>query len=219
MVPVEYLGKARAFRSALVADHDAAIVMAARLTRPFLARYRMRQPPSGTALAGLAQAWRHRMPSGGRLDLVVAATRSRVSINEVRAAPSKFRFCAWREDAGEPALAIMRATFTVSAGRFESDTLRLASVPLHALARRFQRARDVSDAATRADLAALAVPRPDMLAAGGEFAVPLSDGQWVGTVAEIEDRGEPVPILAVRSFIAADMTVRVDAAALSDAHL
>ena len=62
MVPVEYLGKARAFRSALVADHDAAIVMAARLTQPFLTRYRLRQPPTAGALDGLAKGWRDRMP-------------------------------------------------------------------------------------------------------------------------------------------------------------
>jgi hypothetical protein len=60
----------------------------------------------------------------------------------------------------------------------------------------------------RGDLAALACPRPDVLAAGREFTVPLADGCWVGTVAEIEDRGEGVRILVVRSFIGADMEAR-----------
>ena len=104
----------------------------------------------------------------------------------------------------------MRVTFTVSATRFESDSLRVASVSLHALAPRYERGRN-SDAAIRADLATLAVPRPDVLAAGGDFTEPLADGQWVGTLTEIEDRGEPVRIFAVRSFIGADMEARTDA--------
>jgi len=218
MVPVEFIGKARAFRSALVADHDAAILMATRLSGPFLARYRLRQPPTGRALADLAKGWRDRMPSAGRLRLVLDATRSRVSIDEIRAAPSKFGFCAWGDDAPEQAVAIVRVTVTVSTTQFGSNTLRAASVPLHALGRRYQRGWDVSDTAIRADLAELADPRPDLLARYGEFTVPLADGCWVGTVAEIEERGESVRILAVRTFVSEAMTARVDAPALAEAR-
>jgi hypothetical protein len=45
-----------------------------------------------------------------------------------------------------------------------------------------------------------------MLVGGGDFTAPLADGEWVGTVTEIEHRSAPVRILVVRSFIAADMT-------------
>jgi hypothetical protein len=93
----------------------------------------------------------------------------------------------------------------VSPERFRFEHALVASVPLHALARRFQRGWDLSDAAVRA---ALASPRPDVLAAGGEFTVPLPEGCWVGTVAEIEDRSEPARILVVRSYIGADMEAR-----------
>jgi hypothetical protein len=93
----------------------------------------------------------------------------------------------------------------VSPERFRFEDALVASAPLHALARRFQRGWDLSDAAVRA---ALASPRPDVLAAGGEFTVPLPEGCWVGTVAEIEDRSEPARILVVRSYIGADMEAR-----------
>ena len=69
----------------------------------------------------------------------------------------------------------------------------------------------------RADLSALAPPPADMLVRGGDFDIPLPDGQWVGTVTEIEDRGKPVRILVVRSFIADGMTARTATLAEADA--
>jgi hypothetical protein len=47
MVPVEFLGRARAFRSMLVADHAAAIAMLDRLVLPLRGRFRLRQQMSG----------------------------------------------------------------------------------------------------------------------------------------------------------------------------
>jgi hypothetical protein len=76
----------------------------------------------------------------------------------------------------------------------------------------------VLDAAIRADLAALAVPRPDLLAGYGEFRVPLTDGCRVGTVAEIEDRDQPLPILGVRSFIEAAMSARTELREAAGSH-
>jgi hypothetical protein len=99
-------------------------------------------------------------------------------------------------------------TLILSPEALRFDHALIASVPLHALARRLQRGWDVSDAEVRADLAALACTRPDVLAAGRKFNVPLATGCWVGSVAEIEDRGEPVRILVVRSFIRAHMSAR-----------
>jgi hypothetical protein len=209
-VPVEFVGKARAFRRPLVADHPAAIAMVDRLALPFHARFRSRQPPTIGALAGLTHAWRERMPSSGRLHLVINTARARLTIVETRAAPATFRFDDWDEGDVETAIVITSLTLIVSPELFRFGNTPVASVPLHALARRFQRGWDVSDAAVRADLAALACPCPDVLASGGEFTVPLADGCWVGTVTEIEARGEPARILVVRSFIGAHMSARPD---------
>lgn len=218
IAPAEYIGKARAFRTAVVAQHAEAMAVMDRLVMPLMARFQYRQAPSPGAFAKAAQAWRDQVPSAGRLGLVVNAARSRLTIAETRAAPTAFRFEAWPDGDAETVIAITQTTLLASVERFRFGSAPAASVPLHALARRFQRGWDVSEVAIRADLAALAAPRPDMLAAGGDFSVPLADGCWVGTVTEIDDRGTPTRILVVRSFMAADMTARAATASEADVH-
>jgi hypothetical protein len=219
MVPVEYIGRARALRTALVAQHAAAVAEADRLSVPLRARFALGQTPSPGAFAKVAAAWRDRIPSAGRLGLTINHARTRLTIAETRAAPTEFRFDTWGDGDHETAIVITQTTLAVSARRFEFDEVPAAAVPLHALARRFQRGWHVSDAAICADLSALAVPCVDTLDRGGDFDVPLRDGRWVGTVTEIDYRGEPVRILVVRSFKSDDMTVRTGTLVEAAAYL
>jgi hypothetical protein len=66
--------------------------MADRLAIPLRARFTLRQHPSGGALAGVAEEWRERMPSAGRLGLMVNAARARLAIVGTRAALATFHF-------------------------------------------------------------------------------------------------------------------------------
>jgi hypothetical protein len=219
MVPAEFIGKARAFRMAVAAEHPRAIATIDRIGQPLRAQVRLRQTPTASGLARAAAAWRSQVPAAGRLDLVIKQAASRLAITETRVGPAEFRFDFWSEGVAETAILITRTTLAVSGGQFKFDTILLASVSLHALARRYQRAFDNSDAAVGADLFALASSLSGAVDAGDEFAVPLGDGRWVGNVTEIEDRGERVLIAVVRTFRSDDMPVRMHAVETVGAEL
>jgi hypothetical protein len=200
-LPREFLGLARAFRSAIAAEHRHAVTAAERIAIPLAGRVRLRQAPSPGAFAKVAATWRDQIGSAGRLDLKITATTKRLSIEETRAGPSEFRFLTWPEGDTETALVIAKTTLLASFERFRFDQVPVATLPLHALARRYQRGWDNSDAAICGDLRALAAPHPETLAAGEDFNVDVADGAWIGNVTEIQYRGEPLLILAVRSFV------------------
>jgi hypothetical protein len=142
------------------------------------------------------------------LNRTIAHDRNHLTITETRAGDCKLWFPTWDEGAAEAAIEVSRATLIVSPEQFQFHHVPIASIALHALARRFQRAWDNSDSAIYADLLALAWPSAEVLARGGDFNVPVADGQWVGAVTEIEDRGKAVSILVVRSFVSVGMTAR-----------
>jgi len=73
----------------------------------------------------------------------------------------------------------------------------IASVSLHALARRFQRGWTTTDAAVMEDLRALALWQ----GGGGEFSVPVADGFWVGSTRETTFAGQTQRSLLVRTFL------------------
>jgi hypothetical protein len=215
MVPVEFVGKARAFRMAVAAAHPAAVAAVDRIAQPLRGQARLRQNPSASGLARTAAAWSNQVPATGRLDLAVKLTTSSLRITETRVGPVEFRFDAWDKGDVETAVVVTRTKLAVAAGRFEFDSVPLAAVSLHGLARWFQRASDVSDAAILTNLRALASYSSETLLDGGEFAEPAGDGQWVGVVTEIEDRGEAVPILVVRTFLPTEMGVRTNVAEMA----
>jgi hypothetical protein len=169
-------------------------------------RHYSKQTPGPSAFTRVAQAWRKQVPAAGQLSLAITHDAKRLAIVEIRAAPTDFRFNAWPEGASEPCLVVIVSALIVSAGYFKFTNALAASVSLHALARRYQRARDNSDAAIRADLAALACPVDDVSDASGEFAVQTLDGQWIGEATDTDDRGKVKCILAARTFISSEMS-------------
>jgi hypothetical protein len=204
--PREFVGLARVFRSAIAAEHPHAVAAMKRITLPLGAYVRYRQVPSPGTFAKVAQAWRDQIGSIGRVDLKITATTKRLSIVETRAVPCEFRFLTWPEGATETALVIAQTTLLVSDAKIRCDQVPVAALPLHALARRYQRGWDNSDVAICADLRALAAPITGTLAAGEDFNIAVADGAWVGNVSEIQYYGEPLLIRAVRSFASADMS-------------
>jgi hypothetical protein len=207
MVPAEFIGKARAFRRSVTAGHFDAFETIARIKTPFVQRHRLRQPPTTNALARAAATWRD-IPGPGRLALSIKLTKTRLAITETRAGPAEFRFDAWSEGEMETAVLITQTTMTVSAGHLHFEVAPIASVPLHALARRYQRGWTNTETAIRADLLALVVPAADVIDRGDNFAVPVTDGLWVGGVVAIEHFGEPAAIMVVRTFRDAGMRVK-----------
>src|SRR5665647_1627305 len=114
---------------------------------------------------------------------------------------------------------LIGAQMRLSASEFSFTNAPLATISLHALARRYQRGFNNSDAAISTDLHALSRPPPGLLDNFGDFYIATESGFWVGPVVEIEDRGGPARILVARTFVTEDMTVslRVTEDALDDA--
>jgi len=207
VVPAQFLGMARRLRMAVAAEHPAAVAGIDRIALPLRAMAKMRQLPTSGALARAASAWRA-IPSAGRLRLDLGLSRSRLSVTEIRAVPASFHFSEWTDDAFEPAIVITKTTMQVSARVFRFNSRAVASAQLHALARRYQRAFDCSDAAIRRDLCALADVPVGALPLGCNVSVPLHEGHFAGVFTQVDDAGQAVRIIAVRSFLSDGMNLR-----------
>jgi hypothetical protein len=183
-VPVEFIGLARQFRNKVVAEEQAFLADIGPMVAPLRPRPRFRPVPRQALLKILGRAWRDSEPLG-RLDLVVKYVKPRLDLIDIRAVPAKVYCESWPGD-DEPALAIIVDHLGIAppAPLRESSTM-LASLGLHALARRFQRGADRSDDAVKADLLALAHAAPDAVIDGGEFEIATpSGGRWVGAVVD-----------------------------------
>jgi hypothetical protein len=78
-------------------------------------------------------------------------------------------------------------------------------VGLHARARRVERGRDCSDGAVIEDLTAVWREYPKLGARWGRFEVRVPDGRWLGIVMNDGRHDQPVSVLVVRTFLAAEM--------------
>jgi hypothetical protein len=207
-VGAEFCGLARRYRTGIEREDEAMLAILRRITQPLKARL-----ASGKAnfrpdmLVDLERAWRTQIPTAGRLSLTVKRTDGGLTIEETRVTSGEFRFAAWIGEAREPDLGLVLVSLIVRPGRVELTTPALASIGLHAVARWYQRALDVSDARLRNDLLAIARARAGILDAPqwGEFAVlATAGGKWVGQVCRRLQRNcTPEPMLGIRSFISA----------------
>lgn len=180
-VPVEFVGLARQLRRRVVDEERRFVDEVERLVAPLRPRGRFTPVARQVVLEMLGLAWRRRSPLG-RLRLVVNYARPRLDIVDLRLADA--RVYGWSGD-DEPALAVVLHHVGIAppAPTRESVTM-IAALGLHALARRFQRGADRSDAAVLADLVELALRAPDAVAAGGEFEVATPNGRWVGATID-----------------------------------
>jgi hypothetical protein len=204
-VGAEFVGRARTFRRAMTAADDIAVPVIDRLTARLLARHRRNPTPRPAMLIDVTRDWHALVPAAGRVALSIEQSNKALRIVELRAQSAKFRFVDWAADAAERGVAVFAFELVTSPWQFYFDARPIASISLHALARRIQRSFDATDAGMLADMRSLAMQYDDLTRQGGDFAVAAGDGRWVGCVTEIEDRGSPALILAVRSFISAEM--------------
>lgn len=146
--------------------------------------------PRHDFLRRLVADWR-RQPDPGRLALFAEFDGDKLRVAEQRVSTAKMRFA----DFEEAALSIGLHLVVMQPPHFREERAIIADIGMHALARRYQRVADHSDAAVLADLKALA---PKWRDTAGEFRVPApSGGEWIGAVTTV--RGAPV--LAVRTFV------------------
>jgi hypothetical protein len=196
-VPAEFIGKARLLRNKAGVAAAARDRAAERLLTPLRPKRNFTPIPTHDRLRRVAEEWRA-MPAFGRLGLIANFVDGELKIAELRARPVRMRFTAWNDGEAELALAIAVTLVRVQPPAFREETKLLVDAGLHALARRFERGEDRSEAAVLADLCTLAQACPDHIIARGEFKIAAAGGFWLGAVTTVKG----APVLAVRTFVA-----------------
>ncbi len=150
--------------------------------------------------AEAARRWRDELPTAGRLQLEIDLSQRNLTIRELRVSTTRQSIpTKWTTE--EDALAV--SVHFIAAKRrasFECKRQLIATVSLHALTRRMQRAFDCSDEAIRDDLIALAVhsAKNDLT---GRFIIPVPDGAWAGRLLIFPDE---TCAWGVRTFLSDD---------------
>jgi hypothetical protein len=195
-VPFEFVGRARTFRARVGAEDDAIGRAVLEIMRPLQARRRRSKTFRPADLVDAERQFRQ-LPSAGRLSLKVERDKTGLRIEELRCASGKIRFAEWQNGATDPDIGIMRIALEATSWgpAFVAGDL-IASLSLHALARRYQRGFRTDDAAIMSELKAMALCHADIVETRGDFAVGGSGGNWVGEVG----LRDSMPVLAVRSF-------------------
>jgi hypothetical protein len=201
-VPREFVGRARDLRRRLgIADAQVNAGLTQAL-QPLRRRLERRATLRGDLLADAERHWRETVPSFGRLVMVANRQdrRSPIIFCELRAMAGKFRFTSW--PAGyEPGLILVLTLVELQFKALLTRQLNVAAVSLHALARRYQRGSDTTEAAIFSDLADLAPYARKQDAMGGTaFALPLPGGAWCGERVMVGDD----LVLAVRTYLDAE---------------
>jgi hypothetical protein len=179
-VPAEFIGLAR--RLWLAVDAEARIIGPAQ--RRLIATLEELEPRRGfrqrkvlPTLRQVTAHWRH-LPSFARLAFKVEGSAERFSLIEVRATPAKMHMAGWEDD--ELAIGIRLTEINFQRRVLDIKRRPLGDACLHALARRYQRGVDRSDAAVLSDLWELAQAFPEQALTGGDFRVPADGGYWIG---------------------------------------
>lgn len=199
LVPVEFIGKARALQKKLTADDANVMAQANRLLFGLRGRTNNHQSLGPGAYSKFAAMWRA-LPANGRIELSIAAEPKKLTIRETRAIGGRFRFTDWTDDAREWAIVLTDLALFVRPRHFECHHIHAAHVCQHALARRFERG-EPSEQSVLADLVDLAKGCPAILTEGGDFshaAPPF--GFWAGSVIDLAIGQTQVRVAGVRTF-------------------
>jgi hypothetical protein len=201
VVPVaaEFLGQARALVQRLAEIDDRAGPLADDILARARDRWRKHPSPRDETLRGIERRWRDELNSLARLDFGAWREARRLKIVEIRAAPIAYTELEW--ESSEPGIAIAGTRLLLEPGRFTIDVKILATVGLHSLARRYQRAFGVgADEDVVRSIADLARHRLHLKSPDQEFAVPdeTGGGEWRGSIEETARHGV---ITNVRTYV------------------
>jgi hypothetical protein len=194
-VPYEYLGLARDIRRRIDKDALAWGDRADALLEPLKTKERR----SRVALVRLFHAWR-KLPAAGRLGpLTITLDTTGLRIEEIRLYAGQIALSrrSWQDH--EDVIDIRRVRLGLTSTGYVSDVLLLASVGLHALARRVQRGSLPGLTSILSDLQTLAESYHRILQGPNAFRIEApSGGAWIGVVMRSPDDR---PQLTVRTFL------------------
>lgn len=199
--PAEFRGQARAFLNRIAAAEPEYLKSLAGVMLPLRDRYHRRAKLPAGDTAAAEEAWIEKLPTFGRIDIETRSSRVRLYVRELRAFARMEGFDEWA-GASEPALVVMVVGVDLRRDHLDAKKAVLATIGLHALARRFQRGFDTSDEALFSEFRAIAAVANDIIDAREVFRIQVPDGVWAGAVASVTDeRGERSHVVSIRTFI------------------
>jgi hypothetical protein len=156
-------------------------------------------------LAEFTRSWKAQ-PSRFRLHLDNYTKRNTLSLFEIRLLPCKINDQAWEDvEQREPNLSISNALLTINTKHYHKSEITYLPthiVSLHALARRYERCLDRSDAGVIADVTSLMSLQP--LAENHEpVRIDTDSGSWRGMtrMLNLKPNGQKVKVIAIRTFV------------------
>jgi hypothetical protein len=200
-VPSEFVGRARQFRQAVLAADTAIAAGLPGLLGPLQARLNRKPTLRPAMVVDLIRRWPEVIPDRYCLARNASVDKNALTISEVRIAASHLHNPAWDGQDWEHGISVAKLNSTTGHGQLRLTVTPVASVSLHALARRYQRSIQRDHAAVIRDLKALA-RHPQ---SGKVF---TDTGCWCGRVVttrhEVDGEPRPLRLLAIRTFIGND---------------
>ena len=194
-VPYEHLGLARDIRRRIDKDALAWGDRADALLKPLKAGAKV----SRVTLVRAYHAWR-KLPAAGRLGpltITLGTTGLRIEESRLYAGQIALNRQSWSDH--EDVVDIRRVMLNLTLLHYTSDVLLLATIGLHALARRCERGTTSGLTPILADLQTLGEAYAKVLQGPNSFRIPVaSGGHWRGVVMRSPDSR---PQLTVRTFV------------------
>jgi hypothetical protein len=198
VVGTQFRGLARQFRQQVKTDDVTIDRVLPGITAPLLARLRRHPRLRHEQIAAAERSYRAAIPPGFRIGpLIIERDPSAFRIAETRLSATWITCDDWQPGYREPGVSLCRFTLALTAGALTETWSPVASVSLHAPARRLERGRNASYAALIADLACLADPPADA------SHIDTADGAWCGTMVNTDTRrGGTVRAFSARTWFA-----------------
>jgi hypothetical protein len=209
-VPREYLGKARVFREKIefAAGLSSGLMVSIQKEAYANVRRDYRGIREEKAVDAVERRWRA-LPTSEQLSLSISRSSPHdIEISDVRCGASNLTYVPLHGIVDELAIFVAGHGLSVKRGpprRSYWFTVPVATLPLHALGRYFQRCPKADDASLMRDLGILAAQFPTLSDTLGPFIVPTPGGRWAGVVADLlEPGGKRARALNVRTFLEDD---------------
>jgi hypothetical protein len=184
-VPAEFVGKARMFRSNMIAATTGVGTQMRAISQYTFELYERRNSaPRPEHLVAIEQRWRS-IPSGGCLRLTVRREKRSMSIEDTRITATTSKNAEWGGDASEKSICLIESSLALTKRHAETMATTLAAVSLHALGRWYQRAFTTNDNAIMRDLALIVKAVPTLDCKCTDLELPSGNGgSWRGSMVE-----------------------------------
>ena len=204
-VGFEYIGLARDLRRRVEVTAAETKIRAAALVSACIGDFNRRnRGPRLERILAISQVWQQ-LPAFGLLDQTIHRDKKSLRIIEHRLVVNKLvTLPNVDHHVDEPGLVVMQNRLDLLPRSAEFQPTAIATISLHALARRFQRGYGDDEQTVLGDIGGLVPVAADLIAAGpAPVRVPaLSGGKWSGEVAMLRAPDDPDCLaLIIRTFL------------------